>query len=104
MRRETLTVLWTGALAVVMTGLVSGTWGGLLLTNLATTPAIPWAAPAMGLILWALWSYLGGRWPPRGTQAARRRLLRGGALPPPVAAWAIAAGLFWVVALAGLWV
>jgi len=69
MRRETLTVLWTGAFAVVMTGLVSGVWGGLLLANLATTPAAPWAAAAMALVLWTLWSYLGGRGPPASTQA-----------------------------------
>ena len=104
MRRETLTVIWTGVFAVVMTGVVSGVWGGLLVANLATTPAIPWAAVAMAAVLWALWSWLGGRWAPRSTQDARRRLLRGGALPIPVVAWAVAAGVLWVVALAGLWV
>ena len=104
MRRETVTVLWTGAFAVVMTGLVSGVWGGLLLANLASSPAIPWAAPVMALLIWALWSYLGGRWPPAGTQAARRRLLRGGKLPTRTMAWAIAAGVAWDIALAGLWV
>jgi membrane protease YdiL (CAAX protease family) len=101
---ETLAALWTAVFAILMTGLVSGTWGGLLLANLATTPSIPWAAVVMALLLWALWSYLGGRWAPQGTQAARRRLLRGGALPTPVAVWAVAAGVAWVVALAGLWV
>ena len=103
MRRQTRTVLWTGVFAVLMTGLVSGIWGGLLLANLATTPAIPWAAAVMGLLLWALWSWLGGRWAPKTTQEARRKLLRGGPLPANVAAWAIGAGVLWVVALAGLW-
>jgi membrane protease YdiL (CAAX protease family) len=41
---------------------------------------------------------------PRGTQAARRTLLRGGAIPLEVAAWALAAGVCWVIALAGLWI
>jgi membrane protease YdiL (CAAX protease family) len=100
---ETLTALWTAVFAMLMTGLVSGAWGGLLLANLATTPAIPWAAVVMALLVWALWAWLGGRWAPQGTQAARRRLLRGGALPMPVAAWAVAAGALWVIALAGLW-
>jgi membrane protease YdiL (CAAX protease family) len=100
---ETLTVLWTGVFAVLMTGLVSGVWGGLLLANLATTPAVPWAAAMMAAILWALWSYLGGRWAPRRTQEARRRL-RGGAPAAPVMAWAVACGVLWVTALAGLWV
>ena len=103
MRRETLTVLWTGAFAVVMTGLVSGVWGGLLLANLATTPAAPWAAAAMALVLWTLWSYLGGRGPPASTQAVRQRLLRGGPVPARLAGWAVAAGVLWVIALAGLW-
>ena len=103
MRRETLTILWTGAFAVVMTGVVSGVWGGLLLANLATTP-VPWAAAAMALILWALWSYLGGRWPPASTQAARRRLLRGGPVSAKAAGWALAAGVLWVIALAGFWI
>jgi membrane protease YdiL (CAAX protease family) len=104
MRRETITVLWTAVFAVLMTGLTSAIWGGLLLANLATTPAIPWAAVAMALLLWALWSWLGGRGAPKGTQAARRTLLRGGPLPARVAAWAVAAGVAWVIALAGLWI
>ncbi len=104
MRRQTITVLWTAVFAALMTGLTSGVWGGLLLANLATTPAIPWAAAVMALLLWALWSYLGGRWAPNGTQAARRTLLRGGALPARIAAWAVAAGVCWVIALAGFWI
>ena len=104
MRRQTLTIIWTGAFAVVMTGLTSGVWGGLLTTNLRTTPTIPWAAAAMAAVLWALWSWLGGRWRPASTEGARRMLLRGGKLPTPVAAWAVAAGVAWVVALAGFWV
>ena len=101
---STVTVLWTGGLAIVMTALVSGIWAGLLSANLATSPAVPWAAAAMGLVIWALWAYLGGRFAPRGTQDARRRLLRAGPLPAPVTIWAIAAGLLWIVALAGLWI
>lgn len=104
MRRQTLTVLWTGVLAVLMTGLTSGVWGGLLAANLATTPAIPWAAFAMAAVIWALWSWLGGRWAPKRTQAARRQLLRGGKPAAPVAAWAVTTGVLWVIALGGLWV
>jgi len=100
----TLTVLWTGAFAVVMTALVSGVWAGLLGANLATSPAVPWAAAAMGLVVWALWSWLGGRFPPQATAAARRKLLRAGPLPAPVMLWAVAAGVLSVVALAGFWV
>jgi membrane protease YdiL (CAAX protease family) len=104
MRRETLTLLWTAPFAIVLTGLVSGVWGGLLMANLATSPAIPWAAAVMALVAWALWSWLGGRWAPRRSQEARRRLLRGGPVATRTGAWAVAAGASWVVALAGLWV
>ena len=103
MKKDTLTVLWTGVLAIVMTALVSGIWAGLLGANLATSPTVPWAAGVMALVIWALWSYLGGRFAPRGTQAARRKLLRSEPLPVPTAAWAVAAGVLWVVALAGFW-
>lgn len=96
--------LWTGALAVVMTGLVSGVWGGLLLTNLRVSPMIPWAAVTMAALLWLLWSYLGGRWAPSSTQAARRGLLRGGPLPRPVLAWTVAAGAVWIGFLANFWI
>ena len=104
MKKDTLTVLWTGAFAIVITALVSGIWAGLLGANLATSPAVPWAAAVMGLVIWALWSYLGGRLPPQGAKAARRKLLRAEPLPAPTMAWAIAAGVLWVVALAGFWI
>jgi membrane protease YdiL (CAAX protease family) len=104
MQKDTVTVVWTGALAIVMTVLVSGVWSGLLGANLASSPAVPWAAGAMALVIWALWSYLGGRFAPKGTQAVRRNLLRAETLPAPVMIWAVAAGLLGVVALAGFWV
>jgi membrane protease YdiL (CAAX protease family) len=102
--KDTVTVVWTGVFAIVMTALVSGIWAGLLGANLATSPAIPWAAAAMGLVIWAVWAYLGGRFAPRGTQAARRALLRAAPLPAPVILWAIAAGVAWVISLAGFWI
>jgi membrane protease YdiL (CAAX protease family) len=58
----------------------------------------------MALLLWLLWTYLGGRWPPRRTAAARRRGLRARPLPGPVFAWAVGAGLLAIVALAGFWI
>ena len=58
---QTLTVLWSGGLAIILTAVVSGIWTALLGANLATSPAIPWAAAVMALVIWALWSYLGGR-------------------------------------------
>jgi membrane protease YdiL (CAAX protease family) len=102
--RSIVTVLSTGALAVLMTAVVSGVWSGLLLANLAATPGLPWAVIVMALVLWLLWSYLGGRWGPSRTSDARRALLRGGALPPRLMAWAVIAGVLSIVALAGVWI
>ena len=102
--RETLAVLWTGALAIGVTVLVSGIWAGLLSANLAVSPAVPWSAAVVALVLFALWSWLGGRFGPRRTQAARRALLRAEPPAAPVFAWATAAGVLWVVALAGFWI
>src|SRR5579863_3543907 len=99
-----LEIAWTGLFAVVFTALVSGVWGGVLLANLATSPALPWCVVAMGLILWAAWSFLGGRWGWSATKAARSVYLRSRPLPWPVMGWAVLAGVLWIVALAGFWV
>ncbi len=58
------TGLWTGGLAFLVTVVAGGIWTSLLLANLASTPAVPWAAAAMAPVLWSIWSYLGGKWPP----------------------------------------
>jgi membrane protease YdiL (CAAX protease family) len=103
--RAVLRVLWTGVFALVFTGVISGVWAGLLLANLATTPAIPWAVAVMALVLWSAWSLMGGRWwGLEGSKAARRALLRAGSLPRPLLGWAVAAGVLWVIALAGFWI
>jgi membrane protease YdiL (CAAX protease family) len=97
-------VLWTGALAIVMTALVSGIWAALLLSNLSHSPGLPWSSMVMAVILWALWSYLNGRWAPASTRDARRAYLRAAQLPRRVYSWALIAGLLWVVFLAGFWI
>ncbi|MDE3230425.1 MAG: CPBP family intramembrane metalloprotease [Chloroflexota bacterium] len=94
--------LW--ALAFALTALAGGVWTGLLALNLAVSPAIPWAVVVMGALLWALWRYLGGAWPPRATAEARRRSLRARRVSGAALAWALAAGLLAIVALAGLWI
>ncbi len=81
-----------------------GVWTLLLVANLRMNPAIPWSVAAMGLLLWALWRYLDGHWPPRRTAETRRRLLRVTSLPSGVFAWAFIAGSLGTVALAGLWI
>lgn len=90
--------------AIVMNALVSGVWAALLLTNLAHAPAFPWSSFIMALLLWALWSFLGGKWGPERYRAARREYLRAAALPRQVYSWALIAGLLWLVFLGGLWI
>jgi len=102
--RRILTAVGFGALAFVVTALVGGIWTGLLAINLATSPAVPWAVVVMAGILWLLWRYLGGAWPPRSTADARHRLLRARRVPGPLFAGAVVAGLLSIVALAGLWI
>ncbi|HET9111870.1 MAG TPA: CPBP family intramembrane glutamic endopeptidase [Ktedonobacterales bacterium] len=98
------TIIWTGALAFVVTALVGGVWTAALTVNLAVSPAIPWSVVVMAVLLWALWRYLGGAWPPARTASIRRRSLRAKQVDGRTLAWALAAGLLSIVALAGLWV
>jgi membrane protease YdiL (CAAX protease family) len=97
-------VLWTAGLAVALTALTSGVWSALLMANLATTPAIPWAAAAMAIVSWASFSFLGGQWGPRRTQAARRNYLRANLPAAGTFVAAVTAGVLCLVALAGLWI
>jgi membrane protease YdiL (CAAX protease family) len=97
-------IVLSGVFAIVMTAIVSGVWSALLLTNLAHAPAFPWSSLAMGLLLWALWSFLRGKWGPMKSRAARRESLRAAPLPRRVYSWALIAGLLWVVFLAGFWI
>ena len=91
-------------LAFAITTLAGGIWTGLLVTNLRTTPAVPWSVPAMALLLWLAWSYLGGKGWPRSTSEARRHYLRANPNPVRVYLWASIAGGLAVIALAGYWI
>jgi membrane protease YdiL (CAAX protease family) len=98
------TAVWTGALALLLTLTTGGVWTALLLANLALVPSVPWAAAAMALVLWAMWSYLGGKWGPVRTREARRRYLRATHLPRKTFLRATLAGGLSVISLAGLWI
>ena len=82
----------------------AGVWATLATVNLASTPGIPWSVPVMAVLLWLMWQYLGGRWWPRSTSAARRLCLRANPVPGSVFAWAQVAGGLSLVALAGYWI
>jgi membrane protease YdiL (CAAX protease family) len=99
-----LSVLWAGFLASVILSIGQLAWGALLFTNLKTSPNVPWAVAAMALVLWLLWQYLGGRWWPRRTAEARRRNRRAFSVSKQSFFWAIAAGIFSIAALSGLWI
>ena len=101
---RTLKVGCLGLLAFAITSLAGGIWSTLLVTNLRSSPAVPWSVPVMAFLLWLAWSYLGGRGWPRSTSEARRRYLRANRRSGQTYLWACVAGVLSVVALAGIWI
>jgi len=99
-----LSVLWAGLVALVIQLVGQFMWGTMLFVNLRVTPQVPWAVAVMAVVLWVMWQYLSGRWWPRSTSEARKSNLRARAVSAPVFAWSIAAGIFTIVALSGLWI
>jgi len=99
-----LRVLWAAFLAFLILVVGQGIWGALLVTNLKSTPAVPWAVPIMAVVLYLFWLYLSGRGWPRSTVEARRRLLRANPVSRATLGWATLAGLLAIVALAGYWI
>lgn len=102
--RKILAVLWAAFLAFLILAIGQGIWGVLLVSNIRSTPAIPWSVFVMAIVLWLLWQYLGGRWFPRSTSNARKLCLRANLVPGPVMAWALLAGDLAIIALAGYWI
>jgi len=98
------TLFGLGIFALVLTVLTGGVWTVLLIANLATSPAIPWAVIVMAVLLWLMWQYLDGKGWPRSTSAARHRYLRAHQVSRPVLMWSMAAGMFSIIALTGLWI
>ncbi len=99
-----LAVALAAILAFLILGFNSGIWGALLISNLSTTPTIPWAVPIMALFLWLMWQYLNGKWWPRSTSEKRHQLLRARPVPGQVFAWALLTGVLSIVALTGYWI
>ncbi|SRR6266566_3762373 len=96
-------VVWFGAMAFLLATSAGGVWTLLLMSNLATSPTIPWSVAVIAFLLWIMWQYMGGRWWPRSTSQARHRYRRATPLPGGVLAWALMAGLLSMVALVGYW-
>jgi membrane protease YdiL (CAAX protease family) len=99
-----LAVVRSGLLAFLILAFGSGCWGALLAANFKSVGAFPWSVPVMAVLLWLLWSYLGGKWWPRSTSDARRRLLRANGITGETFFWAFLAGALAVVALAAYWI
>ena len=98
-----LSIIGFGLLAFAITVLAGGIWSALLVANLRGSPAIPWSVPLMAILLWLMWSYLGGKGWPRSTSAARHLYLRANRRSARTYLWSFAAGVLSVVALAGYW-
>jgi membrane protease YdiL (CAAX protease family) len=79
-------------------------WQPLVIANMKFHPGIPWAAPAMAVLLAGLMAYLSGQGWPRRTSARRRELLRWNRMPWPTFFLAVAAGTLGLAAFAGLWI
>jgi membrane protease YdiL (CAAX protease family) len=101
---RTLNLVGFGLLAFAITTLAGGIWSALLVTNLRSSPAVPWSVPVMAFLLWLAWSYLGGRGWPRSTSEVRRRYLRANRKSAQTYLWAWVAGVLSLVALAGIWI
>jgi membrane protease YdiL (CAAX protease family) len=101
---RTLTIFKAGLLGLGIALLAGGIWGGLYVINLKTTPRVPWSVIPMGLYLWGMWRYLGGKGWPRSTSQARRNYLRFRPVSPRTFGWSMLAGALSIAALAGLWI
>jgi membrane protease YdiL (CAAX protease family) len=51
-------------------------WTFLMVSNMSTSPAIPWSVPLGLLYLWIVFRYFNGKWAPRSTSDARRDSMR----------------------------
>jgi membrane protease YdiL (CAAX protease family) len=98
------TLIALGIFALALTVLTGGVWTVLLIANLATSPAVPWAVIVMAILLWLMWQYLDGKGWPDSTSEARHRYLRARLVSRPVFTWSLAAGMFSIIALTGLWI
>ena len=93
-----------GLLALAITFLAGGIWTVLLVANLQKGPSVPWSVAVMSVLLWLMWSYLGGKGWPSSTSEARRHYLRANSKSGRTYLWSFLAGVLSVTALAGLWI
>src|SRR6266496_1330494 len=102
--RRTVVVVQAGMVAYVIALVPQGVWSALIVVNLGTSPRLPWSVPAIAILVWFAWLWLGGKWWPRSTAEFRRRHLRARPMPARVFWWAVVAGALSITALAGIWI
>jgi Type II CAAX prenyl endopeptidase Rce1-like len=98
------TIVRATAVAFVIALAPQGVWSALILANIKVSPRVPWAVGLMAGLLWAMWRYLGGAFPPRRTSESRRLHLRAGLVPREVLVWALVSGSLSIIALTGYWI
>jgi membrane protease YdiL (CAAX protease family) len=91
-------------LALFLIGTIGAVWGALIYANLRTSPSVPWSLPAIIMVLYLMWQYLGGRGWPHSTTEARAALRRANPVSRLAFGWSMVAGLLATAALAGYWI
>jgi membrane protease YdiL (CAAX protease family) len=89
--------------AFAITAIGQGLWGVMVMANIKLTPAIPWAAAIMPVILAGLAAFLAGRIGPKAGAAARRALVPLAPVSGRAWFWSLTTGVIGIVALAALW-
>jgi membrane protease YdiL (CAAX protease family) len=89
--------------ALAITAVGQGLWGVMAMINVALSPAIPWAAPVMALVLAGLVLFLTGRAGPKWGAARRRAMVPLARVSAKVWLWSLIGGAAGVIALAALW-
>jgi membrane protease YdiL (CAAX protease family) len=102
--RRIIAIAWAALLGFLILVFGAGVWSALVAVNLSVSPAIPWAVPAMSVVLVLMWVYLAGKGWPRSTSQARRLCLRANLVSSRIFAWSAIAGALSVIALAGFWI
>ncbi len=89
--------------ALAITAVGQGLWGVMAMLNVKLSPAIPWSALAMPVVLAAMVLFLAGRLGPRSGAEARRAMLPLEPVPAKAWLWSLIGGAAAVVAAAALW-
>src|SRR5690349_14253355 len=103
-KSNNLSLIGFGFLALLITVVTGGVWSLLVISNLMSSPQIPLAVVVMALLLWVMWQYLGGRWQPQRTSAARHTYQRANFVSGPVFGWALLAGMLGVGGMIEGWI